>query len=330
MSILTRMSLPTGASIPGLGQFPISLGPRGAVLYVNSAIGNDNRGRVNFVSGSVGGYGLPSKPLASVFGANGALSFCVAGRGDLIIVEASHAENLTTSGFYTIPANTAILGIGAGPTRPTFTFTGGTATSIQPGAGVQMNNLVFDGTGFAAVVKIFDLRAAGAQFVNVRVIQASVTNQAANGIVFNAGADDIIFANFDLDSSAATGATQGFFTQGAALISRLMMINSNLHGDWSAAPVKVAAAGNAFSELLVRWSTVRQTGTVVPCFVWSTADTGVFEHCNFATKATAGPPTAATISGSPPVGLTFVQCFATSGNTAAARSGLLAPAATTL
>lgn len=334
---LTNAMMPTGAVGLGGAAWPPAPYPGGAIIYVNSATGRDVRGRVTFQGTAAtvtasrsaqGPWGDPNFPLASVFGPNGALSLCQAGRGDLIIVAPNHSENLATGAAISIPGGVTVIGCGYGNARPKFIATDLNTFLQFNAAGVMMQNCIIDLTGVATALGLA-ISASGVQLVNVRIIQATAVNQAATAIQLLAGADDFAFINSEIDGVAGA-CTQAILTSGASLINRFEMANSFIHGNYSAACLKVGAAGNALKELLIYGCTLQQTGTVVPVFVWDTASTGTFENCTFGTKATAGPPTVATISGSPPVGLAFTQCFATDGNTAAARSGLLAPAATTL
>lgn len=72
------------------------------------------------------------------------LDSCVAGRGDIIFVGAGHAETIadaTTLSFN--KAGVAIIGLGAGASRPTFTFTAAAANIPLTAANMSIQNLLF-------------------------------------------------------------------------------------------------------------------------------------------------------------------------------------------
>ena len=68
------------------------------------------------------------------------LGYCVANRGDTIIVHKNHTENIASAAALTFVAGLRIVGLGWGATRPTFTFTTATATLTPNVAGVTIQN----------------------------------------------------------------------------------------------------------------------------------------------------------------------------------------------
>src|SRR5258705_1677161 len=95
-----------GVSVRGL---PLITSFAGNVYWVSSSSGSD------------GGKGTRERPFATLAYA---ISRCTANQGDVIFVAPGHTETITSA--TALPFNVAgvtIVGVGAGATRPTFTFT---------------------------------------------------------------------------------------------------------------------------------------------------------------------------------------------------------------
>lgn len=330
--MITNVNL-TGGVI-GASLFPMSTGPRGAIIYVNSAIGQDSRRRLTYPGGgssltqgsTVGPIGDPSYPLASVFGANGALTLCKAGRGDIIFVDIAHTENLTINQVYAIPDGVTIVGSGYGSQRPTFTITGNAGTTITPGKGCQIYNCIFDGTGIAAVTSIFTLNATGNQFVNCRFVQASVTNQASTAILFFVGSDDAVFSNCEVDGTAAAITGQAILSAGGASINRPEFTNCFIHGNYSASCMNIANA-SPFKEALIWNCSFRNLAAGTAAVVnFGTGTTGNFEN-NYWFAASAASTVATIVSTPSNTSMGFFQCFGIDAGANADKNGILAPAA---
>jgi hypothetical protein len=71
------------------------------------------------------------------------LPYCVANRGDKIIVHQNHTEYLAAADSLAFVAGVEIIGLGWGDTRPTFTFTTATSTLLLDVAGVKIRNCRF-------------------------------------------------------------------------------------------------------------------------------------------------------------------------------------------
>ncbi len=74
-----------------------------------------------------------------------ALNSCVQGRGDIIFVGAGHAETIANATTLALNcAGVAVIGLGAGNLRPTFTFTTATTANIPVrAAGMSIQNCLF-------------------------------------------------------------------------------------------------------------------------------------------------------------------------------------------
>jgi hypothetical protein len=71
------------------------------------------------------------------------LPYCVASRGDRIIVHQNHTENIGTADAWAFVAGLQIVGLGWGATRPKFTFSAAAATLLVDVAGVTIDNSQF-------------------------------------------------------------------------------------------------------------------------------------------------------------------------------------------
>lgn len=321
---------------PGAYNYNVAAWPGGATLFVNSATGADSRGRVKFMGtpsqsgvqpiSANGPIGDPQFPLASVFGTNGAISFCKAGRGDTVIVAPGHTETLATGAGITIPAGVTVIGGGYGSARPAFQFTNAATFLTCSGAGLQLQNLIFDLTGVATLTKGFLFSTGGVQFCGVRIIQASATNQATDAIVLNAGADDFLFNGSEIDASAAAGAARGISNPAANNINRLLIINSFIHGDYSGAPISLKSTST--KEFLIEYNTLRNYNAAFGCVDLAAGNTitGIISN-NDIMMAGTGQTTFILNGGG--TGMALLQNFAWDTKAATA-SGILIPAAGTL
>lgn len=110
--------------------------------------------------GSDGNRGTFDSPFSTV---GGALAQCAANRGDIIILKPGHAEtiiNATAASTLWSIAGVAIIGLGMGTNRPTFTFTtANTATITASAANITVSNCVFTGN-FLSIATAITLTTA--------------------------------------------------------------------------------------------------------------------------------------------------------------------------
>src|ERR1700704_3590037 len=129
-------------------------GLSGGVSIRNGPITQTNPGLVFWVSnnttgllagqrgGSDGNRGTFDAPFATL---NYAMTQCVANRGDIIFIKPGHAETITAAGTLGLGvAGVAIVGLGYGSSRPTFTYTTANTASINVTANnISIQNCVF-------------------------------------------------------------------------------------------------------------------------------------------------------------------------------------------
>src|ERR1035437_124003 len=105
-------------------------------------------------SGSDGSRGTYNDPFATLkYGVNTA---CMPGRGDIIFVGAGHKETISSATILSLMgSDVAIIGLGAGASRPTFNFTTATTANILVyGSNISIQNCLFT-ANFAAIASVF-------------------------------------------------------------------------------------------------------------------------------------------------------------------------------
>jgi len=122
-----------GVTIRGV---PITTMNTGKVFWVynGTALQGGQRG------GADGNKGTYDSPFSTI---DYAIGQCVANRGDIIMVKAGHAETLASASAITVDvAGISIIGLGAGASRPTLTFSATTSTMVISAASVTVQNII--------------------------------------------------------------------------------------------------------------------------------------------------------------------------------------------
>lgn len=176
-----------GISIRGV---PLQQTHPGRVWWVsNNTLLSDGE-----VGGADGNPGTFNKPFATL---DYAIGRCQANKGDIIFVKPGHAETVSSATALSVDvAGIAIVGLGSGLNRPTFTLnTATTATIPVSAANVTMSNLIFS-ANFADIVSLFTVTAkdfvadsclikATATNMNfLRVVDTNTTDNSADGLTF--------------------------------------------------------------------------------------------------------------------------------------------------
>jgi hypothetical protein len=142
---------PNGVTVRNM---PLTMTNPGKVfwLYNGSAVQAGQR------SGSDGNKGTFNDPFSTL---SGAISACTASRGDIIMIKPGHAESIASATALAFnKAGIAIVGLGYGSLRPTFTFTtANTATIAVSAANISIQNCIFIGN-FLSIASAFTVAAA--------------------------------------------------------------------------------------------------------------------------------------------------------------------------
>lgn len=303
--------------IPQLGPNPLLINPSGAVLFVSSATGLNNRGRVTFpgsnassvTGGSTQGpIGDPTKPLATLAYA---LTFTLAGRGDIIIVMAGHTETLAAD-VTCSTASTTIYGCGQIDERPLFTTAG--FHLILSGVGCTIANLRFNAAAVATTTGVVRLTGAGSQAFNCKVILANLTS-----VGFLLGA-----ARATLDTCEVSATTTGALTGVLfGVFDECVVTNCNIHGIFNGAPITCVANTN----MVIRDSILRQLAAAVDPVITGIVTTTSGMIANNFFQSVHAATTAAFLGGAnvaTNIIIIYVQNFGFTGK-AGPSSGVLIP-----
>lgn len=167
---------------------PVNIAYPGKVFWLNNSSVPSDGG----VGGSDSNQGTYKAPFSSLMGA---LANCVSGRGDVIMVMPGHAETIASPSAYAIASNgVAIVGLGIGDQRPTFTMgTANTSTLNISGNSVTIHNCLFK-ANFAGIVAAITLSGKSLTLSNcefrdnssilnfARVVSTSATSNACDGL----------------------------------------------------------------------------------------------------------------------------------------------------
>lgn len=125
-----------GITIRGL---PIAVTHPGKVFWLSNASTALSDRQIGSSDANKGTFDAPFSTLT------GALAQCQASRGDVILVKPGHAETISAAGGIVLSkAGVAIIGLGSGSTRPTFTLdTANTATITVTANNVTVQNCLF-------------------------------------------------------------------------------------------------------------------------------------------------------------------------------------------
>lgn len=153
---------------------------RGQVFYVDSVNGNSSYGGTT-----------PDYPKATL---TQALALCTTGRGDVIIVMPGHVETISgAAGIAIAKANVRIVGLGAGSSRPTFTWSATASTWTVTAANVTIENILCV-VSIDSVVNGFAVSAANCTFNRVDFAETA-SKQMLIFIGTTAAADGLTIRN---------------------------------------------------------------------------------------------------------------------------------------
>ena len=177
-----------GVTIRGV---PVEISHPGKVFWV----GNNTTRIENEATAADGNDGTFLRPFATLMGAY-ASSSVVAGRGDVIFVRPGYTETLSSATLWALnKAGVAIVGLGAGTSRPTVTLTAATATITVSAANNAIRNFIFVANA-DDVAALFNVTTA----VNLSIEDCNMRDTAAS-------------ANFlvIVDTNATDNAADGLF-----------------------------------------------------------------------------------------------------------------------
>jgi len=168
---------------------------RQALRFTTQPTGGDIyfAGSANANAAATGGYysDVPTLTLAQ------AQTLCTAANGDVVFVQAGHAETITgAAGITFSKSGVKYVGLGNGRARPTITFSTSTAAQlIVSGANITFENFIFDFTGIDAIVAAIYVTANDVRFDNCEFICNNATAGCVLGILTAATATRFAVVN---------------------------------------------------------------------------------------------------------------------------------------
>jgi hypothetical protein len=220
-------------------------------------------------SGSDGNPGTFDRPFDTI---DYAIGKCVAGRGDIIMVKAGHAETVTTSITLDV-ANVAIIGCGIGNSRPTITgnFAGDVITMTA--AGCMVANLIFAAPLTDAQTADVNIAAAGCSVVNTKHIGSVSTENKVSFITITSAGHDFLLQNV-MTYNVTVEVVIGVSIEGAC--ARGTMRNCLIGGEFTTA----ALADGALATLLYfDRCTFKNTKADTSVVTFSNNSTGSMRDC---------------------------------------------------
>jgi len=237
--------------------------------------------------GSDGNKGTFNSPFSTLDAAVGA---CTANRGDVIFVKPGHAETVSSATALAFDvAGIAIIGLGNGSNRPTFTLdTATTATIGVSAANISLANVIIS-ANFADIVSAFTLTTAKWFTLDRVLITATATNMNFLHVIdTNATTDDakgLTVVNcqwFEPDAATlAFALVDGTNSQWE--ISDNIVVNGNATADTAA--MFTIAAGKLLTQLVCMRNNVQVTGNAASTAgLWlttnGTTNTGIVAYNN--------------------------------------------------
>ena len=243
---------------------------------------------VHSAAALVGNQGTFVRPCTTI---DAAVSLCTASRGDIIVCKPGHAESIANATTFQLDkAGIAVVGLGTGALRPTFSFTN-TAGSVEvDSASCLLQNLRFVADVSAVVVGI-----------NVDANDCGIVGCEFDFV--DTGDDFLIYVD--------CGDVDGTFIEGSRFIAeiadgsneairmdncdRTRIVGNYIYGDFALAAIYGDTTGdtgdgaNVSREILISGNNIFNADTVLGIAIdLNSADLGVISYNNL---GTAGPST---------------------------------------
>lgn len=222
---------------------PIALSQPGQVFWVYNGTALPPTGK----PGSDNNRGTFDAPFATIAGA---LTACVADRGDILMVKPGHAETITAITLLNLNvAGVAIVGLGNGPARPTLTVAGATAATLRISANnVTLRGFNIDLTGVDAIAEGITVDADGFSLLDCYVNTADAGGQCTIGISILAGHFDCTIAGCYILGYAGIGTAAAIQMVSGA---RHSILNNTIRGNYTAAVGAISNITTSTADLII-------------------------------------------------------------------------------
>jgi len=255
-------------------------------------------GEVIFVgnrSGLKAGSGKsPNDPMSSLVGAGGALAALqgTTGRGHVIFVLPGHAESVNAADWASATAaagDFAVVGLGVGDARPSFTWTIATSTWLFDTVGVVLDGLRLNlepTTGTITVAAPITVSAKGCAIRHCRIKTGTdANNKVTIGITVSAGGDDFTFEDNTVTGAAA--ATMTTFLRLTGVDNTVIQRNRIVCGTTAAAVGPIQELTTACTNLLIRDNLIQNNAaSSTACITAALASTTGFISGNYCRNMT--------------------------------------------
>lgn len=229
-----------GALVRGI---PIQPSTPGKVLWVYNGTQLAPQGR----AGSDGNSGSFDSPKATIAGA---LLQCAAGRGDVVYVKGGHAETLTAAAALALNvAGVAIIGLGAGGSRPSLSFTTSTAASLLVSANdCSLVNFNLFLTGITSLAGPIAVQASTFQLLNNYILISAGTAGPVLAVSATAAASGMV-----VDSNVVEGTGTGTSTAFIQLVGgdNIQVSNNYINGAFAAGTGAISNITTATTNLRI-------------------------------------------------------------------------------
>ena len=213
----------------------------GSIFYVSSAVSG--------ASDSAGYGSNPAIPYATI---DYAIGKCTASAQDTIFVLPGHTESVVgATGCVMDVAGVRVIGIGSGSLQPKITFTtaAGATVSITAADCVLKNiHLLSNFTNGVTAGITLAATADGCVIDGIKFTETANTKEFLVGISIATDCDDVTIQNCKYCGIA--GGTTSSIIAAAGGTDRTIIRDNYLHGDCSAAAVKLDAAASSDLQIL--------------------------------------------------------------------------------
>lgn len=254
---------------------PLSVTHPGKVFWVYNG--------TNLIAGQRAGSnqnkGTFNEPFATL---DYAISQCRASRGDIVFVKPGHAETLSAAdGFDLDVAGVAVVGLGTGTLKPTFTLSATTSDANISAANCSLLNVRFV-PSTSDVVRAIQVTAAHATIKGVDVLDAGATNEILT-VVKATGTTDNEADGLWIEGCRAYGTSTAIleFFEFNAHINGLVFKDNIIVNEGTAAGVAIAGAtGKNLLNAYIGYNKTANKATSGNLFIDSdsTASTGIAEN----------------------------------------------------
>jgi len=203
------------------------------VPEVDDEVAEYGTGRIFYVDSGTPGAGDGRSWATAVATLGAAEALCTDDRGDTIYVAAGHAEGTLTTEYADIDVGgVTIIGLGNGDLRPTFTYTGGSATLSIDNDDITIKNLHFIAGADSVLVAI--TVKTGAENCRIEDCQfsfASATNEFDHCIDHAAANNNFVIKNCRFQMGANDAVAMVHFEDS----DYAEIVGNEVHGDYSTA-----------------------------------------------------------------------------------------------